>query len=206
MIDILSKLENFKPIKDYCFGHTPMQISCFQTTAQKGSRKFEYWQHVLQLKGLYRTIKESELDLADIKRELLFWSNKWAFWRSRVKIPRLIWKVELVEQTIKEKSKEAERHLSIINEFYFDLITSTEDDILKEEADYWVSRLSRQMAFSNLAQKFHIPVGDMTAVMSLPDGVREAVFEKASDYIKNPAFLTSLKDKTPPKVLEAKKE
>lgn len=207
-MDIIEKLENFKPIKDYCFGHTPLQIEHFQTNSHKGSRKFEYWQHVLQLKGLYRAIKELDLDFEEAKNELVFRTKWWAFWRSRKKVPRLTWKVELLGQTLKEKSTEADRHLKIIDEKYFDLKTISEEDILKEEENYWITRLSRQMAFANLANKFHLPVGDITAVMGLPNDLQQSIFDKAANYIKSPetAFLTDLKDRKVPKVLEEKKD
>jgi len=198
--DIINELDNFNPIKEFKFGHTPLQIEFFQTNTHKGSRKFEYWQHVLQLKSLRKIIKETEFDIEDAKRELKK-ANKFLpfFTRSERKllIPRLSWKVELLNQQLQEKITEAKRHLDIIKKHYADLKDITEDEIFEDEQNYWVTRLTRQITFAHLANKFQLPLGDITAIMSLPNNLQIEILNKAVEFMKEPekAYLVNLNEK-----------
>lgn len=191
-MSVIQQLDNFAPLKTYSLGHTPFQIEHFKTTSQRGSPKFEYWQHVVQLKAFWRSLKATELDLDDARAEVesqASWVFPWNKDRKKRALNRAKLKLEELETAFKEKSLEAQRHLDVIDRNYKEFVSLTEEEILQDEEFYWVTRLSRQIAFSALAAKTAINVGDLTAMASLPDALQKRVLQAVRGVLEDHARL-----------------
>ena len=194
-MDIKDFLFNFRPIHEFNFGHTPYQVKYFKTTSQKGCREFEYWQHVLQLRQLDQSLKEADLEIDELEGELEDAESFWPFWNRRLrrrKVARLKHKLEQVKKRKHEQTVEAERHIKVIQEDYKDLMTLTEDEIFAREPEYWVTRLTRQVALGHLGNKLGISSGDLTAISSLPQALQESVFSKVAEMVQDPNKLLAV--------------
>jgi len=191
-MSIINRLDKFEPLRTYSLGHTPFQIEHFKTTSQKGSRKFEYWQHVVQLKAFWRSLKVSELDIEEAQAEVERLSKWHFFWnkaRKTRELKRAKLKLEELQTGFKEKSLEAKRHMDLIDRDFKDLVSLSEDEILQDEEFYWITRLSRQIAFSALAGKTGINVGDVTAMASLPEDLQKSVLQAVRGVLADHAKL-----------------
>lgn len=178
--DLIDKLENETPILEFTFGHTPMQIEYFQTSSQQGSDKWEYWQHILQLKALHNTLCELRLSYDETMHEFNDAYSFWPFWtkkKRRRSAPRLEFKLTNIQKSIAEKSRETEYHLEVINRKYQHLKDITEDEIFKDESNYWTQRLGKQLGTSHLSRLLGVSEGELLAVLALPHDQQRKVFD-----------------------------
>lgn len=169
--ELLSSLEEYAPIHSYVFGHTPLQMEYFKVSAQQGDEHFEYWHQVLQLKSLYSSLRELEIQKEEKTFELKDARSWWPFWSRRnrcQKIPRLKFELEKIEQNLAEKTREASFHLDLLKTKYSHLEHLSEQEILAKDRDYWARRLSRQLAVSHLSRVLGVGEGELGAVLSLP--------------------------------------
>lgn len=186
MSSILNELEKFSPIHDYAFGHTPLQMEYFQVSNQQGSPEFMYWQHVLQLQVLYKSIRETKIrqtelqsEIADIENTLIKFGEKW---RSRKRsIPRLKFELDATESTLKQKEREAEFHYNIIRTKFSDLIEKPEKVLFESEKEYWALRLSRQLFASHMSRTLGVSEGELSAVLSLPEPMQKTIIKMLQD-------------------------
>jgi len=179
-IDIITRLEQTVPIDEFKFGHTPLQIEYFQTTNQQGNEKWEYWQHVLQLRSLHTTLCELNVSYDEVSYEIEEVLSFWPFWtrkKRQQRYPRLRLKLKTLERSIAEKTNEANRHLEVISRKYSHLENITEDEILKEETSYWALRLGRQLGASHLSRVLGVSEGELLAVLSLPQEQQRQIFD-----------------------------
>jgi len=175
------KLKEFMANHDYVFGHTPTQIEHFMTTSQQGSRPFEFWQHVLQLRALYRSLQEMDLQAEDLYHRKEDASALWPFWTRKKRLrglARIEHEAVLLSEQRREKLQEVEVHLEIIDRKYSDLKGLPEAEILRGDKDYWTTRLAKQMALGRSAMQLGVSVGDLSAVMTLDEADQKEVLNK----------------------------
>lgn len=177
--ELIEKLEFETPIQSFKFGHTPLQIEYFQTSSQQGNDRWEYWQHILQLKSLHSSLCDLQLSYNETLYEIEDAERFWPLWtfnkRKRCR-PRLRFKLKTIQKSIDEKSREVEYHLEIIDRKYQHLKSITEDDILKEETSYWTQRLGKQLAVSHLGRILGVSEGELSAVLALPIEQQRQIF------------------------------
>jgi hypothetical protein len=180
LAETIRKLEDTTAIGSFKFGHTPLQVEFFQTASQQGNEKWEYWQHVLQMRALHATLCELKVScdeaLAEIQDAKRFWPP-WSATRRKRRLPRLELRLSSMRRAIEEKSREAGFHMEVVDRRYGHLKHLTEDDILADEADYWVCRLGRQLGASQLGRVLGIPESEILAVLALPADQQKKVFE-----------------------------
>ena len=82
-------------------GHTPFQIEYFKTSQQRGSPKFEYRQHLIQIKALVRSIEHLELDIQQTELEIEELKSFWVKFRKN-KANRII-TLKRLEQKLQEQ-------------------------------------------------------------------------------------------------------
>jgi hypothetical protein len=167
----ISFLESFKPIHEFRFGHTPFQVQYFKTSSQAGCREFEYWQHCLQLRQFYRTLRDIELDIHDVEltlEEACAWWPLWNRAKRRHGIPRLEWRLQVLRESYEDSRAEAQRHIDVLQKQFGDLLGLSEAEIMTKEPEYWTQRLTRQIAAAKAGQHLGIPVGELVALASLP--------------------------------------
>jgi len=177
--DTLEKLELMK-ISSFLFGHTPIQIEYFQTSNQQGNEKWEYWQHLVQLKALHGALLELKISRDEAQYEIADANSFWPPWTMKKRtrrLPRLSLKLANIQRTIDEKSKEVDCHLEIIERKYKHLKNITEDAILDDEASYWSMRLGRQLGASHLGRLLGVSESEVLAVLSLPSEQQRQVFD-----------------------------
>ena len=185
-------LERVDALPKFKFGHTQTQIEYFQTASQSGDRRFEYWQHLLQLKSLRQSIMEIQVSLDETSFEMDDASSWWPVWnraRRRRCLPRLKLKRDTLAGSLQEKTGEMERHLEIIDRKYSDLTQWTEDQILDGESDYWSKRLGRQLGASRLGTLLGISESEILAVMALPEENRQRVFGEMQEILASSRLL-----------------
>jgi len=178
--DLIARLEDETPILEFKFGHTPIQIEYFQISNQQGNDKWEYWQHILQLKALHNTLCELKLSYDETMYELDDANHFWPFWTKKQRqrtIPRLEFKLTNIQKSITEKSRETEYHLEVINRKYQHLKNITEDEIFKDESNYWTQRLGKQLGTSHLSRLLGVSEGELLAVLALPHDQQRQVFD-----------------------------
>lgn len=180
------------------FGHTPMQIEYFQTSSQQGNEKWEYWQHILQLKSLHSALSELQISYDEIEYEIEDAESFWPFWNRRKRarnIPKLKFKRASILRSIKEKSREAEYHLEVIERKYSHLKDISEEEILKDEASYWTLRLGRQLGASHLGRVLGVSESELLAVLSLPHEEQRKIFEGMKHLLTMAMPLLPTKEK-----------
>jgi len=180
LIDTINKLELMTPISSFKFGHTPLQIEFFQTANQQGNEKWEYWQHILQLRGLHTSLCEMKVSYDETVYEIDDAKSIWPFWTRKKRkrsIPRLQLKLNTIQRSIDEKTREVDCHLEVIERRYQHLKTLTEEEIIKDENAYWARRLGRQLGASHLSRLLGVSDGELLAVLSLPPDQQKQVFE-----------------------------
>lgn len=180
LIETINKLELMTPISSFKFGHTPMQIEYFQTSNQQGNEKWEYWQHILQLRALHTSLCEMKVSYDETVYEMEDAQNLWPLWTRKKRkrtIPRLQLKLNTLQRSIDEKTKEVDCHLEVIERRYLHLKTLTEDEIINDEEAYWARRLGRQLGASHLGRILGVSDGELLAVLSLPPEQQKQVFE-----------------------------
>ena len=178
--DILCKIHRIPAVFSFKFGHTPTQIEFFQTSNQRGDEKWEYWQHILQLKSLEGTLQELKVSYTEVQDEIDDALALWPFWsiKKRLrKIPRLRLQQYNLDKSIAEKTREVEFHLEVIEKKYTHLKTLKEEDILKDENEYWSRRLSRQLGASHLSRILGVSESELLAVLALPEEQQRQIFE-----------------------------
>jgi hypothetical protein len=176
--DTLKKLEHLTD--SFKFGHTPIQIEYFQTSNQQGNEKWEYWQHILQLRSLYTTLSDLTISYNETEYELEDAESLWPIWSIKKRqrtTPRIKFKLKGIIRSLEEKEREVIYHLDVIEKKYSHLKTLTEEEILKDEASYWTLRLGRQLGASHLGKLLGISDGELLAVLSLPKDKQLQVFE-----------------------------
>jgi hypothetical protein len=177
--ETLHKLEQ-TPVRDFKFGHTPMQIEYFQVANQQGNEKWEYWQHLLQLKALYATLTESKITYTEISYEIedgeAFWPP-WGLKKRKRGLDRLRFKLDSIQRTIDEKTREVDYHLAVIDQRYMHLKGLKEEDILSDETSYWAMRLGRQLGASHLSKIIGVSESELLAVLALPVEQQHQIFE-----------------------------
>jgi len=180
LTDTIQKLELITPISSFKFGHTPLQIEFFQTANQQGNEKWEYWQHILQLRALHTTLCELKIAHDESVYEKEDAESFWPLWtqkKRRRSIPRIQLKLNTIQRSIDEKTREVDYHLEVIERRYKHLKALTEDDILSDEASYWATRLGRQLGASHLGRILGVSESELLAVLSLPPAQQRQVFE-----------------------------
>jgi hypothetical protein len=190
--EIIKKLETDTPIQDFKFGHTPLQIEFFQTSNQHGDEKWEYWQHILQLKTLHSTLKELEVSRDEFLGELEDANAVWPLWSRKKrlrKVPRIKLQLSNIEKSIAEKTREVNFHLEIIERKYKHLSTLTEDEIVKDDAAYWTRRLGRQLSASHLSRVLGISDGELLAVLALPLEQQQQIFSSMKQLLNKTTAL-----------------
>ena len=169
-MNLLDQLDSFQPL-DFTFGHTPVQVEHFRTQQQRGDPRFEYWQHLVQLRALRAALRESQLDQQDLEAEIAAADHWWPVWNRRARrrrLPRLHHRHDQLLVNRRERESEARLHLDCIERRYRHLTGSTEAEILAGEPHYWAVRLGRQLAASHLARTLGVGEGEIAAVMALP--------------------------------------
>ncbi len=186
LVHTINNLTMSTPILDFKFGHTKLQIEHFQIVNQKGNAYWEYWQHLLQLKALYATLRELLISYdettADINDCLRLWPIC-SYRKRKRKYPRLEFKLECTTNSILEKSREVSFHLDVINKNYAHLLSLTEDDILNTEIDYWSLRLSRQLSAGVLSRQLNIPESEILVILSLPLDQQKHIFSSMQSIL-----------------------
>ena len=180
IIDTINKLELMTPINSFKFGHTPIQIEYFQTSNQQGNEKWEYWQHILQLRALHASLCEMKVSYDETVYEIDDAKSIWPLWTRKKRkrsIPRLQLKLNTIQRSIDEKTREVDCHLEVIERRYQHLKTLTEEEIIKDENAYWARRLGRQLGASHLSRLLGVSDGELLAVLSLPQDQQKQVFE-----------------------------
>lgn len=190
--DTLNRIRSLPAVSSFKFGHTPIQIEFFQTSNQQGDEKWEYWQHILQLKSLEGTLQELQISFDEIQNEIDDAVSIWPFWsiKKRLrKIPRLHFRQSTLLRSIAEKSREVDVHLNIIDRKYTHLKSLTEDDILKDESEYWSRRLSRQLGASHLGRLLGVSESELLAVLALPSEQQKKIFDGMKQLLGKTAPL-----------------
>jgi hypothetical protein len=173
-------LSSFKPLNEFRFGHTPLQVEYFKTMNQQGCPAFVYWQHVLQLKGLRDSIQELQLEQNEIFGEVEDAKGFWPCWNKRQrrrKLPRLQFRLERLTESIEQKEREAGYTLKVIKEKFSEFLDWSEEDIFECEKEYWTIRLGKQLVCSSLARHLGVSEGSLEAVMSLPDPQQQEILQ-----------------------------
>jgi hypothetical protein len=194
---LLLKLEQQTPIDEFVFGHTQTQIEYFQTSSQSGNEKWEYWQHILQLRSLHTTVREQRVALDELNYELedaLSWWPIWSRKKRRRALPRLGIKKDAIKRVIKEKANEIKCHLDVIDRKYSHLKELKEEDILKEESAYWSMRLGRQLGASRLSRVLGISESEVLAVLALPKDQQQKVFGSMTEFLNTSHLLGGKND------------
>lgn len=201
MIDInqiLNKLEQIPSIRSFKFGHTPLQIEFFQTSNQQGNEKWEYWQHILQLRSLYISLTELKVSRDEVIYELEDAKSFWPFWsinkRKRL-IPRLQLKLNNFLRSLEEKTREVECHIEVIERKYNHLKDIREEDILSTETSYWTTRLSRQLGASHLGRLLGVSESELLAVLALPKEDQQSIFDGMKQLLSVTAPLLPTKER-----------
>lgn len=180
LLATINTLEQTTPIREFKFGHTPMQIEYFQTSNQQGNERFEYWQHILQLKALYTSLCEMRVSYDETQYEiqdsLAFWPP-WTRKKRQRALARLRFKIDTIQRAIEEKTREVDYHLAVIEQRYLHLKELKEEDILKDESHYWTTRLGRQLGASHLSRVLGVSESELLAVLSLPIEQQRQVFD-----------------------------
>lgn len=180
LTETIQKLEATTPIRSFKFGHTPMQIEYFQTASQQGDEKWEYWQHILQLKALYSTLCELRVTYDELlyeeKDAIRFWPP-WTKEKRYRSLARISFKLDTIQRSIEEKTREVDYHLEVIEHRYSHLKQLKEEDILKDETSYWALRLGRQLGASHLSRLLGVSESELLAVLSLPSEQQRQVFD-----------------------------
>lgn len=183
----IQKLETATPINGFKFGHTPMQIEYFQTANQQGDEKWEYWQHILQLKSLHSSLCELKVTYDEVQYDIQDAVRFWPPW-SRTKrmrsVARLQFKLTTIKRSIEEKTREVDYHLEIIENKYQKLKQLKEEDILRDEASYWSIRLGRQLGASHLGRILGVSESELLAVLSLPSEQQRQVFKSMRQMLR----------------------
>jgi hypothetical protein len=194
--DLIAKLDQYKPLQTYAFGHTPVQITHFKTMQQNGSELFEYWHHVLQLRTLRDSLEEMELQRDDIQHEITVCEKIWPFWnfseRQR-KIPRLIFQLRKINRTLVEKAREAKTHYDILKTQYSKFEDLREEEILEQDKEYWAHRLGKQLATSRMSRALGVGEGELAAVLSLPKEEQQKILQSMAHSIEDSMLLPSNK-------------
>jgi hypothetical protein len=193
--DTLQKLEQVT--KGFKFGHTPMQIEYFQTINQQGNEKFEYFQHILQLRSLYTTLAEMKITYDEIEYEIKDTLSFWPIWnkaKRKRSYPRLKFKLESIQRSIDEKSREVEYHLDVIEKKFSHLKNLKETDILADETGYWTLRLSRQLASSHLSRLLGVSESELLAVLALPNEQQKQIFDSMKQLLGQATVLLPSKE------------
>ena len=186
--DTLRTLEQFAPIHDFKFGHSPLQIEYFQTAKQHGSESWEYYQHILQLKALNTILREMEVEMFELGCKIRDANKAWPFWslkRRRELLPRLFLKEESILRTIAEKEREVNYHIEIIERRYSQFKDCSEEEIFKSEKEYWATRIGRQLATSHLSRLLQVSEGELAALMSLPVDQQKEILSGLKESLKN---------------------
>jgi len=185
-VNYLEELEKEIPLlSSLHLGHTPFQIEFFKTTQQRGCRKFEYWQHLIQIKSLARALEDNLFDLEETKLDLDQMKSWWKLStaRRKLKIRRVEAKIRDLAKSKADRDLECQRHVEIIKRDYSDLLSMSENEILKDEEQYWVNRLSRQLAFNRFAAEKGLSPGDVQAVASLPPQTTQKILQEAHSLL-----------------------
>lgn len=107
-MSILDQLASLAPLQEFKFGHSPLQLEYFQVSNQMGNEKWEYWQHLVQLRALQSSIEEMEISreetLQEIKEAKAFWTP-WTRVKRLRKLPRLNLKIKSLERTLAENAR-----------------------------------------------------------------------------------------------------
>jgi hypothetical protein len=190
-------LKRLQDLPAFTFGHSRLQLECFQTLQQNGSPEWEYFQHIIQLRGLRDTIEEMTLSLEDLNWEIedaKKWWPPWSLTKRKRTLRRLELKQKVLARNIKEKEREAEIHLEIIDQRYGpqQKALKTNSDLEKTEGEYWSKRLGRQLAVSHLARQLGVGEGEVAAVLSLPQEEQRRVLESMKTLLNKTVPL--LKD------------
>jgi hypothetical protein len=179
-MDLLQELASFAPIRDYRFGHTPLQIEYFKTVQQQGCPAFVYWQHVLQLKSLNDSMQELRLEMDELAGEIDDAQRWWPVWnraqRGR-KLPRLQFKLKKLNEAFEQKYREAGTTLEIIKTQFSDYTSMTEEEIFGQEKEYWTIRLGKQLVCSQLSRQLGVSEGSLEAVLSLPQQQQQEILQ-----------------------------
>jgi len=192
--DTLKKLENFAPVNDFKFGHSPLQIEYFQTAKQQGSEPWEYYQHILQLKALNMALKEMEVEIFEIDCQIRDAKKFWPFWSLKKRkelLPRLFLREESILRVIREKEREVGYHLEIIERRFSQFKEYSEEEIFKSEKEYWITRIKRQLATSHLSRLLAVSEGELSALMSLPVDFQKEILDSLKISLKNNQDLLS---------------
>ena len=186
-MDILSQLEETIPLlSEMHLGHTPFQIEFFKTAQQKGSRKFEYWNHLVQMKSLEHSIRSLWLDIEEIEISMnCLWRRLFGGARGKLKNKRLDFQLTGLKISLAEKELEISRHLKIVLRDFGDLLGASEKDIMDADEEYWVHRLSRQLAYHKIAVTLGLPVGEVASISVLPEHLAIQVLEEAKKLMSS---------------------
>jgi len=187
LTETIQKLEQTTPVCEFKFGHTPMQIEYFQTANQRGNERWEYWQHILQLKALYSSLCEMRVSYNELKYEIQDGLSFWPPWTKKKRergLARLRFKLDTIQRSIEEKTKEVDYHLLVIEQRYQKLKELKEEDILKDESQYWALRLGRQLGASHLSRVLGVSESELLAVLSLPVEQQHQVFEGMKQLVR----------------------
>lgn len=182
--DLLGKLDAYQPLKNYHFGHTPLQMSSFKTSQQQGCETFEYWHQVLQLRSLKDALEEMQIQFVETQEEITDCTSLWPLWsvkKRRKKIPRLQFQLKKIERSIAEKKREAEYHFDLLKSRYTHLEALSEAEIFARDHEYWEHRLSKQVAISRMSRKIGVGEGELSAILALPLESRQKIFQNVDE-------------------------
>jgi hypothetical protein len=194
---LLHRLEKHIPINEFMFGHTRTQIEYFQTSNQNGDPKWEYWQHVLQLRSLYVGVKEQKLTISEIDDDLADAVSWWPFWsrkKRKRKVARLQFNKETALRILREKTNEIQNHLDVIDKKYSEFKDLPEAEILKDEQQYWTRRLGRQLGASRLSRLLGLSESEVLAVLALPKQQQQKVFQSMQVVLNDAQLLEETHD------------
>jgi len=119
-MDAISQLEKDIPLL--------LEVHSTPFNLERGSRKFDFWKHLFQMKTSIHSIRALWLDIEEV--EILI-RNENTLWRriffSKVrrvlKCKRLNLQLHTLRDTLEEKNLELSHHLNIVKSKYSDLLS-----------------------------------------------------------------------------------
>jgi hypothetical protein len=118
------------------------------------------------------TYDETQYEINDAMSLWPFWSYK----KRRRSLARLRFKLDTIQRSIEEKTREVQYHLTVIDRKYSHLKKMTEDEIISSEGSYWAMRLGRQLGASHMSRIMGVSESELLAVLALPKEQQQQIF------------------------------
>jgi len=193
---IKDKISEFKPIMDgLSRARNPFELRYF-VIGKHDDRVQQYKQAVIEMDAKYKSIQEAvynqRIKAIDKERIELRIIKKPKNRLEELKNEELLLKIDKIDNddhnarvAMTGAFKEIMDFITIIENEYSDLIDKTEEDLLKEEVNYWKTRLSKQIHIE-LTVNGRIGEGNRSVLESMPQEIQEEILTKA--LVKNEEY------------------